>query len=82
MLKRLREGANLPSLHTHQFRHTFAMAALWSGMPEEVLRMLAGWRKNVSETYYRTLNVEDAQRFHARMSPADNLGGGSKSSKR
>ena len=75
MLKRLRGRANLPGLHTHQFRHTFAMAALRSGMPEEVLRMLAGWRKNVPETYYRTLDAEDAQRFHARMSPADNLGG-------
>ena len=82
MLRRLRRRANLPGLHTHQFRHTFAMAALRAGMPEEVLRMLAGWKKNVPETYYRTLNAEDAQRFHARMSPADNLGDGARPSKR
>ena len=72
MLKRLSAEAGVSDLHTHRFRHTFAMAALRSGMPEQILRILGGWR-TIPATYFRTLDQEDAKRFHREMSPADKL---------
>ncbi len=42
LLKRLGARAGVPGLHTHRFRHTYAMAALRSGMPERVLMYAGG----------------------------------------
>ena len=75
MLKRLGAAAGV-SLHAHQFRHTWAMNMLRAGMPEEMIRRIAGWRK-IPETYFRTLAAEDMARVHKQMSPADKLWGGS-----
>ena len=73
MLKRLGERADIPGLHTHQFRHTYAVTALRGGMPERVLALAGGWRK-IPDTYLRTLGSDDVRRFHADISPADRLG--------
>ena len=73
MLKRLGERAGILNLHTHRFRHTYAMNALRSGMPERVLMLAGGW-KRIPETYFRTLGAEDVARVHREISPADRLG--------
>ena len=72
MLKRLGERAGVSNLHTHRFRHTYAMAALRGGMFERVLEVIGGWRR-IPETYFRTLRTEDAVEEHRRISPADKL---------
>jgi site-specific recombinase XerD len=76
MLKRLGERGGIPNLHTHRFRHTCAVNALRSGMPERVLMLAGGW-KRIPETYFRTLGAEDVARVprvHREISPADRLG--------
>ena len=73
MLKRLGKRAGISGLHTHRFRHNYAMNALRNGMPERVLEMIGGWRK-IPDTYCRTLGAEDARQFHKQVSPGDRLG--------
>ena len=73
MLKRLGKRAGISGLHTHRFRHSYAMNALRNGMPERVLEMIGGWRK-IPDTYFRTLGAEDARQFHKQVSPGDRLG--------
>ena len=72
MLKRLGKRAGIPNLHTHQFRHSYAINALRNGMPERVLQFVGGWKK-IPDTYFRTLGAEDAQQFHRQVSPGDRL---------
>ena len=72
MVKRLGKRAGTPDLHTHRFRHSYAVNALRSGMPERVLQIIGGWRK-IPDTYFRTLDGEDAQQFHRAVSPGDRL---------
>ena len=73
ILKRLGKRAGIPNLHTHRFRHSYAVNALRSGMPERVLQLVGGWRK-IPDTYFRTLGAEDAMEFHRQVSPGDRLG--------
>ena len=73
MLKRMGKRAGIPNLHTHRFRHSYAVNALRNGMPERVLQIVGGWRK-IPDTYFRTLGAEDAQQFHRQVSPGDRLG--------
>ena len=47
---------------------------LRSGMPEEMIRRIAGWRK-IPDTYFRTLAAEEMARTYKQMSPADKLWG-------
>ena len=72
LFKRLKKRANMPRLHPHIFRHTFAIGALRERMPEQILMIIGGWRK-IPPTYFRTLGFEDAAEFHRRMSPGDRL---------
>ena len=60
-------------MHTHRFRHSYAINALRAGMPEQVLKIVGGWRK-IPETYFKTLGEEDAIEFHRQISPGDRLG--------
>ena len=76
MIKRLAKRANVKGLHPHMFRHTFAVSAMRSGMPERILMHIGGWRK-IPDTYFRALGFEDAQAFHAVMSPGNRFGDGS-----
>lgn len=72
-IKRLGERADIPDLHTHRFRHSYAVNALRAGMSEPMLRLVGGWKK-IPDTYLRTLAAEDAARIHREISPADRLG--------
>ena len=60
-------------LHTHRFRHSYAVNALRAGMPERVLQIAGGWKK-IPDTYFRTLRAEDARKFHKEVSPDERLG--------
>ena len=73
ILKRLAERAGIEDMHPHRFRHSYAIDALRAGMPEQVLKIVGGWRK-IPETYFRTLGEEDAVEFHRQVSPGDRLG--------
>lgn len=73
LIKRLGAQAEIPDLHTHRFRHSYAVNALRAGMSEPMLRLVGGWKK-IPETYLRTLAAEDAARIHREISPADRLG--------
>lgn len=72
LLKRLGERAGIPNMHTHRFRHTFAITYLRNGGPERYLRIVGGWRR-IPETYFRTLGIEDVARAHKQLSPGDRL---------
>ena len=72
-VKRRDEKADIPDLHTHRFRHSYAVNALRAGMSEPMLRLVGGWKK-IPPTYLRTLDMEDAARIHREISPADRLG--------
>ncbi len=73
LLKRLAKRANIEGMHPHRFRHSYAINALRAGMPEQVLKIVGGWKK-IPETYFRTLGEEDAIEFHRQVSPGDRLG--------
>ena len=72
MLLRRGKRVGIPGLHPHQFRHTFAVNALRSGMAQRLLEIEGGWRK-IPETYLRTLGEEDAAAAHRLISPADRM---------
>ncbi|MCH7842988.1 MAG: tyrosine-type recombinase/integrase [Chloroflexi bacterium] len=72
MLRRLGERCGVPNLHTHRFRHSYAMNALRTEMPEQFLRVIGGWKK-IPETYFRTQSAEDAVNMHRQRSPAGRL---------
>ena len=73
ILERLAKRANIEDMHPHRFRHSYAINALRAGMPEQVLRIVGGWKK-IPETYFRTLGEEDAIEFHRQVSPGGRLG--------
>ena len=73
LLRRLARRANIEGMHPHRFRHSYAINALRAGMPEQVLKIVGGWRK-IPETYFKTLGEEDAIEFHRQVSPGDRLG--------
>ena len=73
IIKRLGKRAGIADLHTHRFRHSYAINALRGGMPERVLEIVGGWKK-IPKTYFRTLGEEDAMEFHRQVSPGDRLG--------
>ena len=74
-IKRLGERADIPDLHTHRFRHSYAMNALRAGMSEPMLRLLGSCKK-IPPTYLRTLDMDAAARIHRDISPTDRLGDG------
>ena len=80
LLRRLASRANIEDMHPHRFRHSYAINALRAGMPEQVLKIVGGWRK-IPETYFKTLGEEDAIEFHRQVSPGDRLGKGVSSRK-
>ena len=73
IIKRLGKRAGIADLHTHRFRHSYAVNVLRAGMPERVLEIVGGWKK-IPKTYFRTLGEEDAMEFHRQVSPGDRLG--------
>lgn len=73
MLKRRCKEAGIPPLHLHQFRHTYIMAAIRNKTPDQKIRAATGHRKQIPETYYRTLGADDLAAVHREFSPADRL---------
>ena len=43
---------------------------------EQMMGHVAGWKKQVPDTYYRTIATEDVAKVHKQLSPADKLWGG------
>ena len=50
MLKRLGKRAGISNLHTHRFRHSYAINAMRSGMPERILQVAGGGRRYRTRT--------------------------------
>lgn len=73
-LERLRGIAEVPGLHPHALRHTFAHRWLLNGGQERDLMNLAGWRSDAMlQVYARSTAVERAHEAHRRMRKSDNL---------
>lgn len=74
MLDRRAAEADVPHLHPHQFRHTFAHNWLDGGGNEGDLMNLAGWSsREMIGRYGKSAAGTRARGAHARLSPADRL---------
>ncbi|MEV4212932.1 tyrosine-type recombinase/integrase [Micromonospora sp. NPDC049662] len=73
-LEVLGKAADVPDLHPHAFRHTFAHRWLAEGGQERDLMQLAGWRSDAMlSVYARSTAVERARGAHRRMGLGDRL---------
>lgn len=73
-LESLGKVAEVPDLHPHAFRHTFAHRWLAEGGQERDLMQLAGWRSDAMlSVYARSTAVERARGAHRRMGLGDRL---------
>ena len=70
MIKRLGKRAGIPSLHPHQFRHTFAVWWVKNQGNTRLLEAYGGWRA-IPQTYLRTIEAADAHEFSKLHSHAD-----------
>ena len=74
LLRRRGEQANLPGLHPHQLRHTFAHEWLVQGGAETDLMQIAGWKsRTMLQRYGASAADTRAREAHRRFSPADRL---------
>lgn len=73
-VKRRARQADLPHVHCHTFRHSFADAYLRSGGQEGDLMSLAGWRsRQMVDRYGRSVAGERARANYDDHSPGDRL---------
>ncbi|SCL57163.1 tyrosine-type recombinase/integrase [Micromonospora chersina] len=71
-LELLGRAAQVPDLHPHAFRHTFAHRWLANGGQERDLMQLAGWRSDAMlSVYARSTAVARAQDSHRRLALGD-----------
>jgi site-specific recombinase XerD len=75
MLQRLGKRAGISNLHTHRFRHTFAVTMIEEGTPLPILEGMAGWKK-APKTYLATIGAKQSREWHRRVSPGDKLAKG------
>lgn len=75
MLIRLGARANVPHVHPHRFRHTFAILSLRAGMDPYVLQASLGHRDMAMTARYVHLTNQDVREAKRAKSPLDRLKG-------
>lgn len=74
MLVRRCDAAEIPRLHPHQFRHTWAHEAKDAGLSEGDLMALAGWKSPaMAQRYGSSAAAARAQRAYRHLSIGDKL---------
>jgi integrase/recombinase XerC/integrase/recombinase XerD len=81
-MKRLGQRAEIPRLHPHLFRHTFAVRYLMNGGDVMTLKLMLGHTTLDVTQMYMHLAEAHIKVQHHRFSPADRLNLGRKRSKR
>ena len=73
-LHKMCSDANVPRLHWHQFRHTFAHTWMASGASETDLMTAAGWQsRSMLDTYARVSRQDRALDTHHRLALGDRV---------
>lgn len=73
-MQRLARRTNLPRLHPHLLRHTFAVRYLMNGGDVFTLQKILGHTSLEMTRKYVTLASGDVKEKHRQSSPVDNLG--------
>lgn len=74
VLRKRGEAADIEGLHAHVFRHTFAHMMRVSGIDDDALMRLAGWRsRQMLGRYGASAADERAREAHRKLSPGDQL---------
>ncbi|WP_370325317.1 tyrosine-type recombinase/integrase [Euzebya sp.] len=74
IVKRRAEQADIPRLHAHMFRHTFADNMRRAGMDDDSLMRLAGWRSRQMLSRYGASAADSrARERYQSMAPGDAL---------